>query len=101
MSTNTNLNHLTLEQLQILERKEIHQFNSEKLLPFLYKLNPKLAEKIANFKGLNKRGRLRTVWQKAYSAYQTEHLNEFNHHHERQMEISIAIQRKMKKEMGF
>ena len=98
---NTNLNNLTLEQLQILERKEIHQFNSEKLIPFLYKLNPTLAEKIANFKGLNKRGRLRTVWQKAYSAYQTEHLNEFNHHHERQMEISKAIQRKMSGEIGF
>lgn len=98
---NPHLNHLTLEQLQILERKEIHQFNSEKLLPFLYKLNPKLAEKIANFKGLNKRGRMRTVWQKAYSAYQTEHPKEFNHHHERQMEISKAIQRKMREEMGF
>lgn len=98
---NTNLNHLTLEQLQILERKEIYTFNTEKLIPFLYKLNPKLARQIANFKGLNKRGRLKTVWQKAYSAYQLEHPNEFNHHYEIQMEINKAIQRKMREEMGF
>lgn len=97
----TNLNHLTLEQLQILERKEIYQFNTEKLLPFLYKRDRKLAQKIANFKGLNKRGRLKTVWQKAYSAYQSEHPNEFNHHYERQMEINRAIQQKMKEEMVF
>lgn len=97
----TNLNHLTLEQLQILERKEIYQFNTEKLLPFLYKRDRQLAQKIANFKGLNKRGRLKTVWQKAYSAYQSEHPNEFNHHYEIQMEINKAIQRKMREEMGF
>ena len=75
---NTNLNHLTLEQLQILERKEIYQFKTEKLIPFLHTLNPKLARKIANFRGLNKRGRLRTVWQKAFTAYQTEYPSEFD-----------------------
>jgi hypothetical protein len=101
MPTNTNLNHLSLEQLQILERKEIYQFNTEKLIPFLYKRDRKLAQNIANFKGVNKKGRFGAVWQRAHSAYQTEHLNEFNYHYERQMEINRAIQRKMREEMGF
>jgi hypothetical protein len=97
----TNLNALSLEELQILERREIYEFNTEKLLPFLYKRDRKLAQKIANFRGLNKRGRFGAVWQKATSAYQTEHPNEFNRHYEKQMEINRAIQRKMKEEMGF
>jgi len=98
---NSNLNHLTLEQLQILERKEIYQFNTEKLIPFLHKLNPKLARKIANFRGLNKRGRLRTVWQIAFSAYQTEYPSEFDRYYERLMEIHKAMQPKLNEQMSF
>jgi hypothetical protein len=91
-----NLNHLSLEQLQILERKEIYQFNTEKLIPFLYKTDRKTAQRIANFNGVNKRGRLRKEYQKAYSSYQKEHPNEFNRHYERLMEINKAIQQKLK-----
>ena len=101
MSMNTNLNNLSLEQLQILERKEIYEFNTEKLLPFLYKSDRKLAQKIANFRGLNKRSPFGAVWQKGYSTYRTEHPNEYESHYERQMEINRAIQRKMKEETGF
>jgi hypothetical protein len=96
-----NFNHLTLEQLQILERKEVYQFNTEKLIPFLYKVDRKTAQRIANFKGLNKRGRLRTVWQKAFSAFQTEYPSEFDRHYERLMEINKAMQQKLNEQMSF
>jgi hypothetical protein len=95
------MNSLSLEQLQILERKEIYQFNTEKLFPFLYKIDRKSALKIANSKGLNKTGRLRTVWQKAFSAYQTEYPSEFDRHYERLMEINKAMQRKLNEQMSF
>jgi hypothetical protein len=97
----SNLNHLSLEQLQILERKEIYQFNTEKLIPFLYKTDRKTAQRIANFKGLNKRGRLRTVWQKAFSAFQTENPSESDRHYERMVEINRAIQQKLKQTVPF
>jgi hypothetical protein len=96
-----NLNDLSFEQLQILERKEVYHFNTEKLIPFLYKVDRKTAQRIANFKGLNKRGRLRTVWQKAFSAFQTEHPSDFDRHYERLMEINKAMQRKQNEQMSF
>jgi hypothetical protein len=101
MPTNTNLNNLSLEQLQILDRKEVYQFNTENLFPFLYKMDRKTAQRIANSRGLNKRGRLRTVWQKAFSAYQTEYPSEFDRHYERLMEINKAMQRKLNEQMSF
>jgi hypothetical protein len=91
-----NFNHLSVEQLQILERKEIYQFNTENLFPFLYKVNRKVAQRIANSGGLNKRGKWGEEYQKAYSSYQKEHPNEFNRHYERLMEINKAIQQKLK-----
>jgi hypothetical protein len=93
-----SLREMSVEELQILERKEIYQFNTENLIPYLYKLDRKLAQRIANFRGLNRRGRLREVWQKAYSAYQKEHPNEFNRYYETLMEINRAIQRKMEQQ---
>ncbi len=96
-----NLNDLSFEQLQILERKEVYQFNTEKLFPFLYKMDRKTAQRIANSKGLNKKGRLRAVWQKAFSAYQTEYPSEFERHYERLMEINKAMQRKLNEQMSF
>jgi hypothetical protein len=96
-----NLNHLSLEQLQILERKEVYQFNTENLFPFLYKMDRKTAQRIANSRGLNKRGRLRTVWLKAFSAYQTEYPSEFERHYERLIEINKAMQRKLKQTVPF
>jgi|LakMenE18May11ns_1017448.scaffolds.fasta_scaffold6938389_1 hypothetical protein len=95
------MNSLSLEQLQILERKEVYQFNTERLFPFLYKIDRKSALKIANFKGLNKRGRLRKVWQKAFSAYQKEHPSEFDRHYERLLEINKAMEQKRKEQMSF
>lgn len=92
---NTNLNHLTLEQLQRLETKVLYTFHDKKFRPFIHKLYPQFDQTVAKLKGRKKGAYISLVFDKATSAYKKEHTNEWDDYYKRHLEIHMTIQFKL------